>query len=157
MKEAWPNEITSHGQGSDEALILPVSVRGAKSILRLSEAFDYLAKEKGASEKDIQENSFDSVMSAFKFVGAYSGILNDIAVRENYASDKYSAIDAVIQTAKAQYEEKSDNLASGLYMVQEGKKSKEVLDLFNGRWGFMKDIFENSIDKQNKSDEKKQK
>src|SRR3989338_739084 len=157
MKEAWPNEITSHGQGSDEALILPVSVRGAKSILRLSEAFDYIAKEKGASEKDIKENSFDSVVSAFKFVGAYSGILNDIAVRENYFNDKYSAIDAVIQTAKTQFEEKSKDISAGFEMIHKGKKSQKVLDLFNERWEFMKNTLENSIDKQNKSDEKKQK
>jgi len=157
MKEAWPNEITSHGQGSDEALILPVSVRGAKSILRLSEAFDYLAKEKGASEKDIQENSFDSVMSAFKFVGAYSGILNDIAVRENYFNDKYSAIDAVIQTAKTQFEEKSKDISAGFEMIHKGKKSQKVLNMFDGRWDFMKNTLEGLIDNKNKSDEKKQK
>ena len=42
-------------------------------------------------------------------------------------------------------------------MVQEGKKSKNILDLFNGRWDFMKNTLEDLIDKQNKSDEKKQK
>lgn len=155
MKETWPNEITNHGQGSDEALVLPVSVRGAKSILRLSEAFDYIAKEKGASEKEIQENSFDSVMNAFKFVGAYSGILNDIAVRENYADDKYSAIDAVIQSAKNQFENKSDAISSGVYMVNEGKKSQKVLEMFDGRWNFMKDTLEGIIDSKNKNKEKK--
>ena len=40
-------------------------------------------------------------------------------------------------------------------MVQEGKKSKNVLDLFNGRLNFMKDILEGSIDSQNKNKEKK--
>jgi hypothetical protein len=149
MKDSWPNEITNHGVGSDEALILPVSVRGAKSILRLSQSFDYIAKQKGISETDISENYFDSVMTAFKFVGAYSGILNDIAVRENFGNDKYSAIDAVVQLAKTQFEDKSDDLPAGIYAIQEGKKSKKVFDKFTGRWEFMKDVFGGIIDSQN--------
>ncbi len=159
MKEAWPNEITkpvqgpdavNHAQGSDEALVFPVSVRAAKSIIRLSQAFDYLAKEKGASKEEIEKGDFDSMMQAYKFVGAYSGILNDLAVREIYENDKYSAMDAVIQTTQNQFKEKAGDLSSGFYMVKEGKKSKKVLDLFDGRWGFMKDTLEGLIDSQNK-------
>lgn len=150
MKEAWPNEITNHAQGSDEALVFPVSVRAAKSIIRLSQAFDYLAKEKGTSKEEIEKGYFDSMMQAYKFVGAYSGILNDLAVRENYENDKYSAIDAVIQTTQNQFNEKAKDLSSGFYMVKEGKKSKKVLDSFDGRWSFMKDTLEGLIDSQNK-------
>lgn len=144
LGDLWPNEITNHGQGSDEALVLPVSPRAAKSILRLSQAFDYIAKEKGLTDEQIQENYFDSMMQAFKFVGAYSGILNDVAVRENYMNDRYSATDAVIQTTKTQYESQADNISAGLYMVNKGKKSKKILDNFSGRWGFMKNFLENA-------------
>lgn len=142
LKGAWPNAVTNHGQGSDEALVLPVSPRAAKSILRLSQAFDYIAKEKNVPEEDIQNSYFDSMMQAYKFVGAYSGILNELAVRENYGEDKYSALDAIIQTTKTQYESQKDNIDAGLYMASKGKKSKKVLDKFNGRWGFMKNFLE---------------
>lgn len=156
LKDAWPSAVTNHAQGSDEALVLPVSPRAAKSILRLSQAFDYIAKEKGASEKDIQENYFDSVMNAFKFVGAYSGILNEIAVRENSGNDKYSAIDAVIQTAKTQYESQLNNISAGLQMVHNGKKSKKILDNFSERWGFMKSFLEKSLEENLENKTRKQ-
>lgn len=148
MKEAWPNEITNHGKGSDESLILPVSPRAAKSILRLSQAFDYIAKEKGLSEEAIQKSYLESMLNAFKFVGAYSGILNDIAVRENFGNDKYSAIDAVNQVAKSQFDLQADNISAGLMLINEGKKSKKVLDMFNGRWKFMRYFIESAIDSQ---------
>ncbi|MCX5658073.1 MAG: AAA family ATPase, partial [Candidatus Omnitrophica bacterium] len=151
MKEAWPNEITNHGAGSDEALILPISIRGAKSILRLSEAFDYIAKEKGVSQGEIEKNELDSVMNAFKFVGAYSGILNDVAVRENFENDKYSAIDSVIASTKQQFDDKDKAFSSALFMVNDKKKSQKVLNMFEGRWEFMKDTLEGLIDNQNKS------
>ena len=140
LKDAWPNAITNHGQGSDEALVLPVSVRAAKSILRLSNALDYIAKEKGASEQEIQDAYFDSVLQAFKFVGAYSGILNEIAVREKYGNDKYSSMDAIIQTTRTQFDSQIGNISSGLYMANTGKKLKKVLDNFSGRWSFMRDF-----------------
>lgn len=150
LKEAWPSVITNHGHGSDEALILPVSMRAAKSILRLSQSFDYIAQQKGASDQGIQESYFDSMMQAFKFVGAYSGILNDIAVKEVYTNDKYSALDAVIQTTQTQYDSQKENIAGGLGMVYEGKKSKKVLDKFSGRWGFMRDFLEKATEQNQK-------
>ena len=146
LKDSWPSAITSHGQGSDEALILPVSPRAAKSILRLSQAFDYIAKEKGALENEIKDNYFNSVMNAFKFVGAYSGILNEIAVRENFENDKYSAMDSVILASKNQYDSQSANISAGVHMANSGKKSKKVLDNFSGRWGFMRDFLESSLE-----------
>ena len=148
MKDAWPNAITNHGDGSDEALILPVSPRAAKSILRLSQAFDCIAKEKGASDEEVREAYFDSIMQAFKFVGAYSGILNDIKVRENYGNDKYSAIDAVTQSTRTQYDMQLENISAGLKMVSKGSKSQNVFDSFTGRWKFMRDFFDKAVEQQ---------
>ena len=142
LKDAWPNAITNHGKGSDESLVLPISPRAAKSILRLSQSFDYIAKEKGLTDEQIKENYFNSMMNAYKFVGAYSGILNDLAVREIYGNDKYSALDAVISTTKTQFDENSPNIAAGLEMINSGKTSKKVLDKFSGRWNFMKNFLE---------------
>ncbi len=142
LKDAWPSAITNHGKGSDESLVLPVSPRAAKSILRLSQAFDYIAKDKGLSDKDIQTNYFNSMMNAYKFVGAYSGVLNDLAVRENYGNDKYSSMDAVISATKTQFDENAGNIAAGLEMVKSGKTSKKVLDRFSGRWNFMGNFLE---------------
>ena len=146
MKDAWPNAITNHGIGSDEALIFPISPRAAKSILRLSQAFDYISKEKGASDEEVKGYYFDSVMQAFKFVGAYSGILNDLAVRENYANDKYSAIDAIIQASRTQYDSHLEDISAGLYMISQGSKSQKVLDSSNGRWGFMRNFLERAVE-----------
>jgi hypothetical protein len=150
LKENWPNAITNHGAGSDEALVLPVSPRAAKSILRLSQAFDYIAKEKGISEKDIENSNFDSMMQAYKFVGAYSGILNEMAVREKYGNDKYSALDAVISTTQTQYNEALPSISAGLNMVNEGKKYRKVLDKFNGRWSFMRNFLEKATEENSK-------
>jgi hypothetical protein len=149
MKDAWPNDIENHGKGSDEALILPVSPRAAKSILRLSQAFDYIARKKGVSDESIEKSYLESILNAFKFVGAYSGILNDIAVRENFGNDKYSAIDAVNQVTKNQFDLQTNNISAGLRIINEKKKSKKVLDSFNGRWKFMRDFIESATDSQN--------
>lgn len=146
LKDNWPNAIENHGQGSDEALVLPISPRAAKSILRLSQSFDYIAKEKGASEDDIQDSYFNSVMQAYKFVGAYSGILNETAVRENYENDKYSAMDAIIQTTGTQYNEQLDNIKAGIAMANKGEMSDKVTDKFSGRWEFMREFFYNKAE-----------
>ena len=152
LKEAWPNVITNHGKGSDEALILPVSPRAAKSVLRLSQGFDYIAKQKGLSDEEIKNNYFNSVMQAFKFVGAYSGVLNDIKVREHYGNDKYSAMDAVIETTQIQFEEKAKAISAGLEMINKRKKSQKVLNKFSGRWGFMRNFLESAIDERLKGE-----
>ena len=150
LKDAWPSVITNHGRGSDESLVLPVSPRAAKSILRLSQAFDYIAKEKNLTDKQVKENYFNSMMNAYKFVGAYSGVLNDLAVREIYGNDKYSAMDAVISTTKTQFSEKENAIQAGIGMINEGKKSKKILDKFNGRWGFMDGFLEKAIEENSK-------
>ena len=150
LKDAWPNVITNHGKGSDESLVLPVSPRAAKSILRLSQAFDYIAKEKGLTDEQVKENYFNSMMNAYKFVGAYSGVLNDLAVREIYGNDKYSAMDAVISTTKTQFSEKENAIQAGIGMINEGKKSKKILDKFDGRWSFMNGFLEKAVEENSK-------
>ena len=138
MKDSWPTQLENHEQGSDVGLVLPVSVRAAKSIVRLSQSLDEIARGKGASQEVINSNSFDSMMSAYKFVAAYSGVLNEAAVDQVYAGNRYDAIDAVILTTRAQFDEKADAIRAGLEMVQSEKVNKKVLDLFGGRWDFMK-------------------
>jgi len=152
MKDAWPNAITNHGRGSDESLVLPVSPRAAKSILRLSQAFDYIGREKGLTEKEVEENYFNSMMNAYKFVGAYSGILNELAVRENYGNDKYSTMDAIISATKTQFDENIPNISAGIGMVNSGKTSKKVLDRFSGRWDFMKNFLEKASEENSKGE-----
>jgi hypothetical protein len=81
-------------------------------------------------------------MKAYKFVAAYSGVLNEAAVQENYAGDKYRAIDAVIGLTQGEFERQKENISSGLYVASQGKTDAKVMNLFNGRWGFMKDTLE---------------
>ncbi|MBI2106342.1 hypothetical protein HYT56_05920, partial [Candidatus Woesearchaeota archaeon] len=47
LKSGWPNKLEGHEAGSDEALILPVSPRAAKSIITLSQALDQIVEEGG--------------------------------------------------------------------------------------------------------------
>jgi len=147
MKDRWPNSLDNHAQGSDEQLILPISPRAAKSILRLSQALDNIVIEKGAKNID----DFESVMQAYKLVSAYSGILNEASVQADYNGDHYKAIDAIIQTTKQQFNEQEKTIAQGLKLAKEGKTNSKVLNKLTGRWEFMKDIFENLAQKQNKS------
>lgn len=144
LKSGWPNKLEGHEAGSDEALILPVSPRAAKSILTLSQALDQVTKEKGSTELDY----FNSMMTAFKFASAYSGILNEAAVRQVYDENHYKAIDAVIDTTRAQFDSKKEPIAAGFDMVKKGKKNKKLLDEFSGRWYFMKDLLENLAEKE---------
>ncbi|MBI4117036.1 AAA family ATPase [Candidatus Pacearchaeota archaeon] len=139
MKEKWPAQLENHEQGSDVGLVLPVSPRAAKSILRLSQSLDEIARGKGASEETIEANAFDSVMQAYKFVSAYSGVLNEQAVNANYEGDKYRALDAIIAATRTQFDDQVGNIRAGLEMVKSGKTNQKVLNLFKDRWGFMKD------------------
>jgi len=136
MKDAWPTQLENHEQGSDVGLVLPVSPRAAKSIIRLSQSLDQITKEKGAQNVD----SVDSMLNAYKLVSTYSGVLNEAAVQNTYGGNHYDAMDAIISTTKSQFNEQSDNILAGLSMVKSGKTNKKVLDLFAGRWSFMKDI-----------------
>ena len=143
MKDAWPNQLENHEQASDAALVLPVSTRAAKSILKLSQALDKISKEKGAKSL----NYFDSMMQAYKLVAAYSGILNEAAVQANFNGSKYSALDSIISSTKTQFDDNSNNIAAGLEMVRAGKMNKKFLDLFKGRWEFMKNTLEGLVQK----------
>ena len=140
--DAWPNQVSNHSRGSDEALIFPSSMRAAKSIIILSQALDEIARRKGAETID----PFESMMQSYKFVSANSGVLDEAAVKANYDGDKYAAIDAVIITTKAQFESQADNITSGLEMVNSGKLNERVLKLFDKRWSFMRGTLERLLD-----------
>src|SRR3989344_1564986 len=138
LKSGWPNKLEGHEKGSDESLTLPISSRAAKSIVSLSQALDQITIEKGAKDLDY----FNSMMNAFKFVSAYSGILNESAVMQDYNEDHYSAIDAVIATTQTQFKEKEAHIMEGFNSVKQGEKDQNILGLFRGRWSFMKNILE---------------
>lgn len=139
LKEQWPNAVDNHGQGSDEALVLPVSPRAAKSVIRLSQSLDALAREKGG-QVDPQTGLFESMMQAYKFVGAYSGILNEAMVDSDlYKGDRYAALDAVVDATREQFNQKRDYIAAALALAGKGKLDAKIADEFNGRWEFMKD------------------
>ncbi len=142
MKGRWPNEVTNHGQGSDEGLVLPVSPRAAKSILRLSQSLDDIAAGKGVGAEEIQKGAFNSMMQAYRLVSAYSGVLDEAKVQNVYHGNHYDAMDAVITATQSQFDQNSDNINAGAAMVLSGKRNKKVLDLFTGRWEFMKDTLE---------------
>lgn len=146
MKDGWPTKLESHEQGSDVGLVLPVSPRAAKSIVRLSNSLDKIAEEKGAQEKIIRDNSLDSMMQAYKFVSAYSGVLNEAAVESNYDGNKYKAIDAVIATTRQQFTDQDENIIAGIEMAKSGKINSKVLNKFRGRWSFMRDTLERLVD-----------
>ena len=62
--------------------------------------------------------------------------------------DRYKAIDAVIATTRQQFDDKlKERLAVGFQMVSKGEKNKGLLDEFDGRWSFMKELLEDLADK----------
>ena len=145
MKDAWPTQLDNHEQGSDVGLVLPVSPRAAKSIIRLSQSLDKVAEDKGVSPEVVASNYFNSMMQAYKFVSAYSGILNDAGVDATYGGDRYKAIDAVITTTQQQFAGMDENIGAGFEMVSSGKLDQRVLNLFQGRWEFMKSTLEQLV------------
>lgn len=140
MKSAWPNAVDNHGKGSDEALIKPVSTRTAKSIIRLSDSLDYILRQRGVPEETVQQGQFDSMMFAFRMIAPYSGILNPAAVQNFYDGDNYAATDAVIQTTRAQFEEKKQAIGAAIAMMKEGKIYDRIMRQFDGRWAFMHEL-----------------
>lgn len=141
MKHLWPTQLDNREQGSDVGLVLPISPRAAKSIIRLSQSLDDIARTKGVDEEVIENNSFNSMMWAYKFVAAYSGVLNEAAVEAVYQGDKYKALDAVITATKSQFDSQRDNLKAGVEMALAGKLNTKVFDSFkDNRWEFMIDM-----------------
>jgi len=146
MKDNWPNQLENNELGSDVGLVLPVSIRAAKSIIRLSQSLDKIVEEKGIPREVIERGYFDSMMQAYKFVSAYSGVLNEASVQANYLGDRYAALDAVIATTRTQFEEQAGNIAKGLDMVKSEKLNKNVLDAFTDRWTFMQDTLKKLVE-----------
>ena len=146
LKSGWPNKLEGHALGSDEALILPVSPRATKSIITLSQALDAIVEEKGE-----EPDCFSSMMAAFKFASAYSGVLNQALVRQTYDENPYRAMDAIVETTKTQFDGQKENIAAGLQMAFGGKKERKVLDRFTGRWQFMGNMLENLAERQNEA------
>lgn len=147
LKSGWPNKLEGHEAGSDEALILPVSPRAAKSIITLSQALDQIVEEGGVVDPD----SFSSMMTAFKFASAYSGVLDQAQVRQKYNENPYKAMDAVIATTQEQFEAQKENVAAGIEMARKGKKSQKLLNEFQGRWKFMGNLLENLAEIKNEA------
>ncbi|MEK6829332.1 MAG: hypothetical protein AABY15_04330, partial [Nanoarchaeota archaeon] len=85
---------------------------------------------------------------AFKFVSAYSGILNEAAVRNDYNENHYSAMDAVIGYTKAEFDRMVPYLLAAKNMVNNKKKSQNLLKEFVGRWTFAKTLFETLSDRE---------
>jgi MoxR-like ATPase len=144
MGDAWPTQLENHEQGSDVGLVLSVSPRAAKSIVRLSQSFDAIARQKAGEDPEletpnIEDGCLDSMMQAFRLVGAYSGILNDAAVENIYGGNRYKALDAVIATTKTQFDRQGRNIKAGLEMVEDGKWVDKVLNAYTDRWTFMRD------------------
>jgi len=106
MKDAWPTQLEQHEQGSDVGLVLPVSTRAAKSTVRLSQALDKIAREKGGNP-----GAFESMMQAYKMVSTYSGVLNEADVQNKYKGNHYDAMDALISTTRTQFNGQNDNIA----------------------------------------------
>jgi hypothetical protein len=148
MKDSWPVNLESHAQGSDEALVLPLSMRAAKSVIRLSQALDKIVQDKAENKADI--NPTESMLQAYKFVAAYSGILNEALVRSAYDGDKYEAINSIISATNTQLNNQYDHIAAGIEMAKTGKEDERVLNLFAGRWDFMKDILKYITKQQSK-------
>ena len=144
MKDGWPTQLENREQGGDAGLVLPVSIRSAKSIIRLSQALDQIALEKGASPEVVHSNQgvFDSMIQAYRLVSTYSGVLNEADVRGKFDNNHYKAIDSIITTTRSQFEQQKNNIAAGLAMVESGKSNQKVLNLFTKRWGFMRDTLE---------------
>ena len=144
LKSGWPNKLEGHQTGGNENLILPVSPRAAKSIITLSQALDSIIEERGQTPDYI-----GSMMTAFKFVSAYSGVLNQALVdsHQNYNGNPYKAMDAVIENARREFAEQEPKIMAGFEMVQQGKKDEKVLNDFRGSWGFMRNILENLVDR----------
>ncbi len=142
MKGTWPTQLENHEQGSDVGLVLPISPRAAKSIIRLSQSLDDIARQKGGNPND-----FESMMAAYKLVSSYSGVLNGADVQNKYDGNHYKAMDAVISTTRTQFNDNKDNILAGLEMASKGEKDQKVLDKFKGRWTFMKDTLEGILNK----------
>ncbi|PIN95145.1 hypothetical protein COU53_00860 [Candidatus Pacearchaeota archaeon CG10_big_fil_rev_8_21_14_0_10_30_48] len=150
LKEAWPNSLDGHSQGSDEALVLPLSMRAAKSTIKLSNALDEIAREKGAEQEDINSGAFSSMMTAYRLVAPYSGVLNEAAVRSNHSNDHYVAIDSVIQATAGEFQQQKDNLTVALFEADKGTIGESTLNQFWGRWHFMKNILKHIAKSQEK-------
>lgn len=135
MKEAWPTELPDREQASIDGLVLPLSMRAAKSVIRLSQALDYVAAQKGAKEID----SMGSMFQAYRLVAPYSGVLYSPMVQGNQDGDNYKAIDSVIANTQEEFNRNADVLRAGLEMVGKRKLEDKVLSKFTGRWKFMRD------------------
>ena len=146
LKSGWPNKLEGHALGSDEALILPVSPRAVKSIISLSQALDSIVEESKG-----EPNYFESMMAAFKFASAYSGVLNRAAVVQTYNENPYRAMDAVIETTRAQFDANYQHIGAGVEMARKGKKEQKLLNEFKGRWQFMGDLLKNLAERKDES------
>lgn len=154
MGASWPNDVANHGTGSDEALVFPISPRAAKSIVRLSQSLDTIALEKGANKEDVENGRgpFNSMMQAYKLVSAYSGVLNEAAVREVYNGDSYAAMNAIITATEKEFDRNKENIKAGLEMAQLGKRNGTILDKFRGRWQFMQSTLDSLAHQYEKSE-----
>lgn len=142
MKEAWPNNVQNNQQGSDEALVLPISPRAAKSIVRLSQSLDDIALERGATPEVIAQGALNSMMQAYKLVSTHSGVLNEAMVKNVYNGDRYAAMNALISTTQQQFAQKEGEIMAGIEMVRKGRKEAKVMNAFTGRWQFMRDTLD---------------
>lgn len=137
-KNVWPGCVQGHDKGSDAALIFPFSTRAAISTLTLAQAFSTIRTEKGMPYK----SSIEPVFDAAYLIGAQSGVLHPAAVDAHYNSNPYTAMNAVVEGIKAEFAGKADVLKEAIKSAKSGKLIHA--DEFNGRFGYVKDVLDNT-------------
>ena len=152
-KNIWPNipNLNDTEKGGDATLIYPISTRSALTYLELAKGLRAVAQAKdtpsillGDVKEEIDETQL--FLDTFRIAGAYSGILNQDRINRdpNYEGNLYTALGAINQGIKTEFDAKMEKLFDAFVLAQQGKIDGTLLREFEGKWQFMQPIIKHT-------------
>jgi hypothetical protein len=117
----------------------PVSIRSEKAIALLAKGLKVVADAKSGEVSSLRVR-YQDILSAFKLVAPYSGMLDERWVAKEFLGNQQFAIDNIAQGIGTELNAMSSRLKTGYTEAIAGKLTEQTKEQFQGRWGWYGDL-----------------
>ena len=117
----------------------PISIRTEKAVALLAGGLKAVADAKRGEIKN-KTVGYQEILSAFRIVAPYSGMLDKQWVRQEFMGNEQAAINKVAQQISKEITDLSDPINKSISEALLGNLSVRALDPFSGRWKWYKEV-----------------
>ncbi len=120
--------------------IYPVSMRSEKAIITLARGLKVVADAKSNPERLDLRVRYQDILTAFKIVAPYSGMLDEQWVKNHYLGNQQFAIDVITEKISEEITTRKDAMSEAYLEASKGSLSEVQKNRFKDRWSFFADF-----------------